>query len=270
MSQTTFNFLFGLMIILGLVGQVFAIYGMLVVASNVSRTIRGALESPKLAERTNRLARFAEQARLSFLAEADPAFVKGLPFQLFQRTRTKLRLPGVYRAEPVRNVFQWRADGADFLLFDYVYRIGKGTPVTQTVCLIASPQLRLPRFKLRPELRIEEPLEKLLPMLAAIVPTKDIDFEHAPEFSRANFLSGPDEDSTRRVFDDGLIGCLSSFGHRYIIEGEGSRFVIYRSGIALNEQEIVAFVDDAGKVYHALLDYAASDGQKRATATTQA
>jgi hypothetical protein len=253
MSQTQFNILFFVMLGVGAVLQVFVIYGLAIGASSLGRSIRVALESPRLNERTGRLARFAEKAGIAFQPEVDPSVLDSFPFRLFRLARFRIGLPGVTWREPLRNMFQWRADGAEFWLFDFRYRMGKGGPITQTVCLITSPALRLPRFTLRPELRLEETLEKFLPMLAAIATTKDIDFEHAPEFSQDYFLSSDDEPATRKLFDNGPIACISQLRHRYTIDGEGERFLIYRSRITLDEAEIAAFVEDAANVYRSLV-----------------
>lgn len=94
------------------------------------------------------------------------------------------------------NILKGKTLRAEACALDYRYITGGGKHSSihhQTVCILRSPALALPRFALRREFG-------LVDRIVEAFTGQDIDFEEDPEFSKKIALRGEDAEAVRRLF----------------------------------------------------------------------
>lgn len=99
-------------------------------------------------------------------------------------------------AKRATNIMKGKTLQAEACVLDYRYTTGGGKNSSthyQTVCMLRSPDLKLPRFELRRELGF---VDRIVEAFTG----QDIDFEEDPEFSKKIALRGESVDAVRRLF----------------------------------------------------------------------
>lgn len=127
------------------------------------------------------------------------------------------------RSTRVRNLVRGQIDDVHVAAFDYSYITGSGKNSkthSQTVLLLSRPGLRLPRFTLNPE--------NMLHRIGEMLGFDDIDFSHAPHFSRCYRLSGPDVNAVRQAFGPSVIS-LFERAEGLSVEGDGAHMLLYQA-----------------------------------------
>jgi hypothetical protein len=180
-------------------------------------------------ERRRQWLAVAETKGFRFSAEADPALWTAVaPFHLFSQGRSR----------KIVNVMRTDVDDVSVSLFDYRFTTGSGRHShthRQTVALLESERIRLPRFTLRPE--------GLFHKLGSFLGYQDIDFEAHPQFSDAYLLQGDDEASIREVFADPVLSYYAVRGG-LCTEGNGHQVVYYRADRQIPPERIEAFLEE--------------------------
>ena len=144
----------------------------------------------------------------------------------------------------MKNVMTTTADTARITIFDYQYTTGGGQHSQthrQTVVSIESDALSLPNFALRPE--------GVMQKIGAALGMQDIDFEGDPEFSNAFVLTGDDEESIRRFFDEELRESLAQ--RKGICVEVTPGLFIYHCGGRRKPEEIRELMNEAWTVHSA-------------------
>ena len=178
------------------------------------------------------LAQYAQEKGYRFSRQRDDSLrdtFQALGLELFQRGHTRRltnHISGSHRQ-------------TSFDLFDYRYTTGSGKyshTHLQTVIAFDAIGENNPAFILRPQ--------GLFDKLAEKFGKKDIDFELYPEFSKKYHLTGNDENAIRSVFNSSLIDFFQNVTDikercGWIVESDGKRLVIYRSGKRCNNIEVL-------------------------------
>ena len=80
--------------------------------------------------------------------------------------------------------------------------------------------------------------------LTNVMGEEDIDFDHHADFSKSYFLSGPDEDAIRRLFEQGgLLDFFSNWRGVYL-RGRGREIAFYRSKEQIPSARLGPALDD--------------------------
>lgn len=166
-------------------------------------------------KRSEALQRFAALMGFQYSEKADlVAELQASGFRLFTHGRSKKSsrlLSGQTGAVSVR-------------IFDYRYVSGAGKnsrTVAQTVILLNSDRLDLPRFALQPE--------NIFHKIGQAFGMKDIDFDLYPEFSKRYLLRGDDEEAVRNLFKSYVLEFLTRQPGLHV-EGAAQAMIIYRLG----------------------------------------
>jgi hypothetical protein len=162
----------------------------------------------------------------------------GLPgsltdFHLFSQGHRK-------RAE---NILTGSAHGIELSIFDYRYTKGAGKNShtrQQTVIMLESGSMQLPRFVLRPA--------NLFHRIGKTFGHSDIDFDNQPEFSGAYLLRGDGEREIRRLFTGSPISYFKKH-LKLCVEGSGRQLIFYRSGKRVDPDNIKEFLEQGIKVF---------------------
>jgi hypothetical protein len=157
-------------------------------------------------KRTNQLARFASDLKLSFNPECRKTIFESISFGIFNYGR-------------VYNMMHGEVDNAEFAIFDHKYKTrgsgdNPGSTYEQTAIYFKSTNLKLPRFTLSPE--------NLWNKIGSAFGNQDIDFPTHPDFSKRFLLRGEDETKIRAIFSDKLLNFLNS-QQKITVEGGGER-----------------------------------------------
>jgi hypothetical protein len=122
------------------------------------------------------------------------------------------------------NALSGEADEGQFTLFDYTYVTGSGKSRRtwrQSVCLLESPTLDLPSFRLEPE--------GVLQKLGALFGVQDIDLPGHPEFSTRYTLRGRDEQAVRELFGPEVVRFFER-RRGWSCAGQGQELFLWRKG----------------------------------------
>jgi hypothetical protein len=207
-------------------GVIGIIIGVSVYTARMQRLRREAIE------------RFAADSGLTFSAEdVEKTRARLVDFQLFKEGRGQ-RAYNLVRAE---------AEGVRMSVFDYQFTTGSGKSqhtYRQTVLAVESNGLHLPPLSIRPE--------NLFDALAGILGFRDIDFEDHPEFSRGFVLKSPDEERTRKLFDDEMFQFFTQ-RRDVALEANRNRFVYYRRNRIVPPAEIKNFLADGLQLFNLFL-----------------
>ena len=113
----------------------------------------------------------------------------------------------------------------------------------QSVICFQSPQLNLPKFRLRPEYFSDKIGSKL--------GYQDIDFESHPtaaEFSKKYLLRGKDEQKIRALFTDEVLAFFAG-QDKIRVEGFSSHLCFYRAPKLIEPEDIPAFMKEGFEVF---------------------
>lgn len=153
-------------------------------------------------------------------------------------------------SQRVKNAVAGDAGDVAITLGDYSYTTGSGKnrhTHTQTICVLQSQRLGLPRCFLRPESR-------LFDAIGAAFGGQDVDFEEDPEFSRAYVLQGEDETAVRRIFGAEVRGWFAArAGSGLQFETRGDTLV-FHTGKCRRPGEAKQFMQDALEIMNLLAD----------------
>ena len=122
----------------------------------------------------------------------------------------------------ITNVLRGETGSATVWLLDYSYIMTTGSPREYSVCVLRSPDLKLPYFHLRCEIPIPgvDRLETFLARKGILPGSRDIDFPEDEKFSKKFFLEGKEEAKIRLLFDLDLRQYLLRFARTLVrIEG---------------------------------------------------
>lgn len=166
----------------------------------------------KLNNRQRQLKIYADAQEMMFMPNSTVNTFKFRDFLIAKGTR-------ILKEENM--MFKYTEDGkveiSDITAQKGAFSAGENMQIT--VCMVSDMDAQLPDFKLEPEglwNRIEE-----------LSGTKDIDFHHAPVFSKRYFLSGENEVAIRRFFNEETLKFLESHP-AYHIECSRNRFLVYQ------------------------------------------
>jgi len=160
------------------------------------------------------------------------ALAKELGFT-YEREATQLlehfehfRLFPVGDNQRITNVLRGETGSATVWLLDYSYFISgkRGSLREYSVCVLRSPDLKLPYFCLTCEIPIPgvDRLETFLARKGILPGSRDIDFPEDEKFSKKFFLQGKEEAKIRLLFDLDLRQYLLRFA-RTLVTIEGNR-----------------------------------------------
>ena len=179
-------------------------------------------------KRTEALRALAERMGWSFAAQADFGAVPGVDrFELFTWGR----------AREIRNLCRAQLGDRQVAVFDYRYVTGSGKSRRswdQTVVHVQSPQLRLPRFALRPE--------HVFHKIGGLFGYRDIDLDADPEFSRRYLLRGEDEPAIRAAFGPGVLDFYDR-NPKCCTEAAGADLLFWRTSRRVAPEDVSSFVD---------------------------
>jgi hypothetical protein len=183
--------------------------------------------------RTKRLKAIATELNLEFYENGNGQ-VMGLvhDFQLFCRGRNRR----------IRNLIQGQVEEAFVAIFDYYYVTGSGKNShthCQTVILLRSDHLQMPKFSLYPE--------NLFYRIGDFLGYHDIDFTSYPEFSNRYLLRGENETLIRKAFHSEAIAFYEN-SRGLCTEASDSRLIFYRPSAKVPAEEMHSFLSVGLKV----------------------
>jgi hypothetical protein len=162
--------------------------------------------------RRKALERVARRLGMSFSAE--------LP----EGIRSRLLQAGFFQRSGARfynSMFKRLNDGTEIAIFDYSWKASRRRREYYfSVFWAYCEDLRLPRFRLHPEVPLFHDVAKAFGM-------QDINFENHPDFSRRYLLRGEDEAKIRLRFHPSFLNFLEQHPPCYA-EGFGPQLVIWR------------------------------------------
>lgn len=195
------------------------------------------LSGKKRKQRSADLQQFALSRGFQFYGQEAPAMPDVFDgFRLAKRGRRQKK----------HNFFSGNYQGHMIACFDYYYITGSGKNTHhhwQTVFMVQSIKSHLPNFTLTPE--------GFGAKLGGLLGGQDIDFDHAPEFSKSFQLKGADEAAVRRLFTPPLLSYFASNPGVYV-EGERNMMVFYRDNRRVKVADIPQFLDQGVQIANRL------------------
>jgi hypothetical protein len=174
--------------------------------------------------RRKALERVARRLGMSFSAE--------LP----EGIRSRLLQAGFFQRSGARfynSMFKRLNDGTEIAIFDYSWKDSRRRRnYYLSVFWAYCEDLRLPRFRLRPEVPLFDDVAEAFGM-------QDINFENHPDFSRRYLLRGEDEAKIRLRFHPSFLNFLEQHPPCYA-KGFGPQLVIWRDYPPLETPEKMA------------------------------
>jgi len=191
-------------------------------------------------KRTKQFRAFAEEKHLSFVETADFADINDLTeFYLFAKEQ---------HAVYIRNLMEGQIDNVYVKLFDYEYAYGKfrrwgqrgnNLPIIkQTVLLMASDQIYLPHFTLRPS----HVINRNHPHFCE----GQIVIKNNQKFTMAYLLQGADEDAVRAIFDREVCNFYANLLTK-TTEGNRGRLLYYYQNHLVDGNLLAEFVKEGLK-----------------------
>ena len=186
-------------------------------------------------QRTKAFELLAESLNFAFSEKADGSLMDSLSsFQLFSQGYSKR----------ISHVLSGKFNLIPVTIMDYKYTTGGGKSshtFQQTVLVMESNKLQLPRFNLRPE--------RLFDKIGSVFGNKDINFETAPVFSKRYQLRGDDEASVRNLFNERVLEYYEQHPG-LCTECDGVKIIYYRSSKKVTPEEIQSFLQDGDDLFN--------------------
>ncbi len=165
-------------------------------------------------------------------------------FQKFE----KLKLFSTGRSRRARNCLIGSKDNVEIIIAEYSYVTGHGKNSQthiQSVCLLESPDLSLPRCFLRKEIRLFDFLGKLFG-------GQDINFAEDKNFSDAFVLQGDNEALVRKLFNQRLRNRFVSLKDENIQFEAADRIMVFHLGKRIEPGGFKKLLFDSFALYEAL------------------
>ena len=186
-------------------------------------------------QRTKAFELLAESLNFAFSEKADGSLMDSLSsFHLFSQGYSRR----------ISNVLSVKFNLIPVTIMDYKYTTGGGKSshtFQQTVLVMESNKLQLPRFNLRPE--------RLFDKIGSVFGNKDINFETAPVFSKRYQLRGDDEASVRNLFNERVLEYYEQHPG-LCTECDGVKIIYYRSSKKVTPEEIQSFLQDGDDLFN--------------------
>ena len=151
-----------------------------------------------------------------------------------------------------KNAMSGSYAGLEIQVFDYSHTSGGTSNSTTTVQTVAAykKNVNLPAFALGPgglAAKIIDALEH-----------QNVELNADREFSHRYSIRGPDKESVRALFSDGLISFLKSLERNkaWQIEGTGNVLVIYRFARRVKPSELREFLQETSSIAQSFFAYA--------------
>jgi hypothetical protein len=184
-------------------------------------------------QRTADLQRVAEELGFEFLPKDDGSFLsKRGGFHLFSQGHSKR----------LSNLMRGKTKNLAVAIFDYKYTTGSGKNShtwIQTVAAFQVDSPPFPTFSLRPE--------SVWDKIGAWMGYKDIDFPHAPIFSKNYLLRGSDETAIRALFTDQALFFFEA-NQGLSVEGDQDWLLVYRPNNRAKPDAMRALLEEGLRV----------------------
>jgi len=147
------------------------------------------------------------------------------------------------------NVIEGTRNGVKVLMGEYDVIYGKRSNSRmhrpQTICMIEDPELALPHFMLRREMKVAD-------AIGAMLGGQDINFADDKKFSTAFVLQGEKAEETRSFFTARVRGAFMKFANTDTkVEGSGNRLLISRS-VVIEPEKWSQLLKDTFALYEIL------------------
>jgi hypothetical protein len=185
-------------------------------------------------KRSTDLKLLAESMNFTYSQKGDKSLMDSLSeFHLFSQGYSRR----------ISNVLTGKFNLIPVTVVDYKFTTGGGKSSHtwyQTVLVIESDKLQLPRFVLRPE--------NIFDKIGSIFGKKDINFETAPVFSKRYLLRGDNEEAIRSLFNARV---LEYFKQHLGVSAEGDRvkLIYYRTSKRVSPDKIQGFLQEGYDVF---------------------
>jgi hypothetical protein len=191
-------------------------------------------------QRVKALKQLAESLNFTFSEKGDKSVIDTLgKYHLFSQGYSRR----------ISNVLTGKFNTIPVTVMEYQYTTGSGKSAhtwRQTVLVVESDKLRLPRFVLRPE--------NLFDKIGSMFGTKDINFETAPAFSKRYLLRGDDEESVRQLFNERVTDHYEQ--HPGLsTEGDGRKLIYYRISKKVSPDQIQTFLQEGYDIFDLFKNY---------------
>jgi len=170
-----------------------------------------------------KLADYLEKKRREALEQVARSLGMSFSAELPEGIRSRLLRAGfeLFQGDDQRFynlMFKRLNDGTEIAIFDYSCKAPKGRDYYHSVFWAYCEDLRLPHFRLHPEVPLFHDIAKAFGM-------QDINFENHPKFSRRYLLRGEDEAKIRLRFHPSFLNfleqhppcCAEGFGPQLVI-----------------------------------------------------
>jgi hypothetical protein len=186
-------------------------------------------------KRSTDLKLFAESINFTYSRKGDKSLMDSLSeFHLFSQGHSR----------SISNVLTGKFNLIPVTVVDYKFTTGGGNSSHtwyQTVLVIESNKLQLPRFVLRPE--------NIFDKIGNVFGKKDINFEAAPVFSKRYLLRGDNEEAIRSSFNARVL----EYYEQHLdmsTEGDGVKLIYYRTSKRVFTDKIQAFLQEGYDVFN--------------------
>ena len=179
----------------------------------------------------------ASSFNLSFSRKSDKSLMKKSDNLDFLR---------IGHSREVSNLMTGKYGDMNITIADYEYKCNSGhsqqqeSGHLQTIIIIQSEYLNLPRFTLSPE--------NIFHKIGSMFGYQDIDFASHPKFSKRYLLQGKDEDAIRESFRDEVMEFYEK-SPRLSTGGNKDEFIYYTDSQKMSPKEVKKYLQDAIDLY---------------------
>lgn len=147
------------------------------------------------------------------------------------------------------NVIEGTRDGIKVLMGEYDAIYGKSSKSrihrTQTMCMISDPNMALPHFLVRRQMKVAD-------AIGAMLGGQDINFTEDKKFSDSFVLQGKDENVTRSLFAAPVRNAFMKFANTETrVEGDKNRLIVTRS-VVIEPEKWSQLLKDTFALYEIL------------------
>ncbi len=186
-------------------------------------------------KRTKELEAMSKSMNLRFVQNGSDSLLNPVrAFHLFSQGHSRT----------IKNYMHGQDGETDLAVMDYRYVTGYGKSrhtYLQTVVIITSVKLDLPKFALRPE--------NLLHKIGNAFGYQDIDFKSHPKFSNRYLLQGDHADAIRKLFNREILVHFETL-KKVCVEGGGQVLVFYRTEKRVSPKEIKKLMDEGFRIFN--------------------